>query len=138
MWNGWHSKKVASMVIYGLFVGGWWHLHHFWLGEYPRKTHLRALRSSLSIDYLEMRMKDTHPNIFGGSVPISLKLGKDFESTSTRDLKYKTQEDIRFIKNVVVKTTSPQYDFRTFIWKIKDLKASKRCFVFPLYYSILL
>ena len=52
-------------------------------------------------------MKDTHPNIFGGNVSIPLKLGKNFESTLTRDLKSKTGEDIRFIKNVAVKTVSP-------------------------------
>ena len=39
-------------------------------------------------------MKDTHPNILGGSVPIPLKLGKDFEGTSIGDLKSKTQEGI--------------------------------------------
>ena len=52
-------------------------------------------------------MKDTHPNIFGGSVPIPLKLGKDIESTSIGDLKSMTREGIRFIKNVAVKMTSP-------------------------------
>ena len=56
-------------------------------------------------------MKDTHPNIFGGNVSIPLKLGKNFESTLTRDLKSKIGEDIRFIKNVAVKTVSPPIKF---------------------------
>ena len=60
-------------------------------------------------------MKDTHPNIFGGSVSISLKLGKNFKSTSTGDLKSMTREGIRFIKNVVVKMASSQYVFGTII-----------------------
>ena len=35
-------------------------------------------------------MKDTSPNILEGGVLIPLKLGKDFESASTRYLKSKT------------------------------------------------
>ena len=60
-------------------------------------------------------MKDTHPNIFGESVPIPSKLGKYFESTSIGNLKYETREGIRFINNVEVKTASPQYVFGTLI-----------------------
>ena len=75
--------------------------------EYPRKTHLRALGLSLSLDCLGMWMKEVHPNILGGRVPIPLKLGKDFGSTSMGELKSGTCEGIWFIRNVVVKMASP-------------------------------
>ena len=82
-------------------------MYPFWLEKYPKKIHLRALGSSLSLDYLGKWIKDTHPNILGRSVPIPLKLGKDFESTSIGNLKYETWEGIRFIKNVAVKMAFP-------------------------------
>lgn len=140
------------MVIYDLFVGGCssYKLYPFLMEEYPRKLHLRALGSSLSLDCMRMWMKDTYPNIFwrksfntpNFGVPsfcyiqlffiyqrvlIPLKLGKDLESTSIGDLKSRTQEDIQFFRNVAIKMASPQYEFETFIWKSKDLVTSNTC-----------
>ena len=39
-------------------------------------------------------MKEVHPNILWGRVPIPLKLGKDFGSTSMGELKSGTCEGI--------------------------------------------
>ena len=75
--------------------------------EYPRKTHLRAFELSLYLDCLGMWIKEVHPNIFGGRVPIPLKLGKDFGSTSMGELKSRTCEGILFIGNVVIKMAFP-------------------------------
>jgi len=57
-------------------------------------------------------------------------IGNNFKKVLRRVLRFKTRDDIQFIKCVVVNTASPYKYFGTLMGKSKALATSRRCLFF--------
>jgi hypothetical protein len=60
-----------------------------------------------------------HPNIFRGKSAKIEAIGKNFKKVSRGVLRFKTRDDIRFIKCAAIKTASPHKYFGTLEKKVR-------------------
>ena len=106
------SKKFRSMVTNSFLAGGWKHFYPFFVGEFPMKMHLIALRSNLDLSLLGTWTYTLQPKTLGERKPRPVIWGKWLFKITIRVWKLRVLEGIVSIKEAIVRVASPQKMFR--------------------------